>query len=102
MTDFKNDFLVSFQYQLTVSIREQIGVCEAEASRMATGVMAKIRGQFGGTEVYIPKRPPRQVQDAAVMEAFDGSNREEVCRRFGIGRRTFYDILARSRETCGG
>jgi Mor family transcriptional regulator len=55
-----------------------------------------IRSEFGGDALYIAKRNPG-ARDERVCRDFNGRNRDEVCRRHGISRSTFYEILKRSR-----
>lgn len=93
-----DDRVVTLQYTLTTIIRERIGMNERYASQLAEDILRGLQERYGGDEVYVPKMLGRATRDAAVLAAFNGSNRDDVCRRFGIGRRTFYDILARSRE----
>jgi Mor family transcriptional regulator len=51
--------------------------------------------QWGGTTVYIPAGF-RESRDRAVVAAFTGWNRSEVCRQFQISEKTFYRILHRA------
>lgn len=51
---------------------------------------------FGGEEVYIPKLDAayNTVRDAEIARRYkDGESVKSLCGRFGIRRRTLYDIL---------
>lgn len=92
------DRVVSLQYALTTILRERIGYNERYASQIAEDILLGLRDRYGGDELYIPKTANRLARDAAVLTAFDGRNRDEVCRTYGISRTTFYEILARARR----
>lgn len=66
-----------------------------EIAERATSVKDDFRGEFGGEERYIAKRPPteRQRRVAEVLRLFNGRNASEVARVLKIGRATVYRIL---------
>lgn len=71
---------------------------EPEAAALAAGLAPLLARRIGGR--YVPKvfragSGERDRRDAAVLKAFNGRNRDEVLRTFGISRRLFYSILAR-------
>ena len=45
-------------------------------------------------EHYIPAED-REGRDAAIRAEFNGRNRDDVCRKFGISKSQFYKILSR-------
>ena len=94
------DRAVALQYELTSILREEVGLHEPFASQIAEAVMRGLRRRRGGDSLYVPKYGSRVVRDAAVVQAFDGRNRDAVCRRFEISRSTFYEILARRRPVA--
>lgn len=63
---------------------------------LADVVARRLAPRIGGR--YVPKRDGRAARDAAVWKAFNGRNREDVMRQFGISRRLLYSILARRRK----
>ena len=70
-----------------------------ELRDVAVMVADKLRPRIGGR--YVPKtadREERAVRNAAVLQAFNGNNREQVMREFNISRRLFYCILAEDRK----
>lgn len=66
---------------------------------LADVVARRLAPRIGGR--YVPKRDDRAARDAAVWKAWNGRNREEVMRQFGISRRLLYSILARRRTVVG-
>ena len=94
------DRAVALHYELTAILWEEVGLHEPFASQIAEAVMRGLRRRRGGDSLYVPKSGSRAARDAAVLQAFDGRNRDAVCRRFGISRSTFYEILARRRPVA--
>lgn len=66
---------------------------------LADVVARRLAPRIGGR--YVPKRDERAARDEAVWKAWNGRNREEVMRQFGISRRLLYSILARRRTVVG-
>ena len=65
--------------------------------RFAALVAQRLAPRIGGR--YVPRRTERDriaERDAAVVAAYNGLNRRQVMRDFGISRRLFYAILARA------
>lgn len=58
---------------------------------MASMLTRRISGR------YVAHVEDRDARDAAVVAAFNGRNRDDVIKRFGISRRLFYAILTRRR-----
>lgn len=82
---------------LRASLREQ-GECAPrvtpEQQRNLASAMARMLARrIGGR--YVAFVEDRARRDAAVLQAFNGRNRLEVMRQFGISRALFYNILAR-------
>lgn len=69
---------------------------KADAARLSVELGAAIGGR------YLPKQSvteqQRRERDRAVYAAFNGRNRAEVMRQFGISRALFYNILARMQK----
>lgn len=63
---------------------------QALSSTMARLLARRIGGR------YVAVAEVRANRDAAVLAAFNGRNREDVMRRFGISRRLFYAIITRT------
>jgi len=69
---------------------------EQDCQRLSVELGAAIGGR------YVPKHTAtdrqRRERDQAVYAAFNGRNRPEVMRQFGISRALFYNILARMQK----
>lgn len=81
------------------ALTHQLAMSDPEASRIALGMLRWIGRQAGGAALYCPKtlRADILARDAAIRLEFDGRNRAELCRRYGISRSTFYRVLGRER-----
>ena len=67
----------------------------AEQLRALSITMARLLARrIGGR--YVAFVEDRARRDAAVLEAYNGRNREEVLARFSISRRLFYNIITRA------
>lgn len=75
------------------------GVDGEAIAALAEVVARRLAPRIGGR--YMPKRDARAARDAAVWKAWNGRNREDVMRQFGISRALLYSILAR-RPRRGG
>lgn len=69
---------------------------DAAIAALADVVTRRLAPRIRGR--YIPRWDDREKRDAEVVAAFNGRNREEVMRKFGISRRLLYSILARKRK----
>lgn len=65
----------------------------AEQLRALSASMARLLARrIGGR--YVAFVEDRARRNAAVLSAWNGRNREEVMKRFGISRRLFYSIIS--------
>lgn len=78
--------------ELTIIVREETGLNEGFASQFAARILDGLRKRLGGKEVYIPAED-RQARDAAIRADYNGRNRQEVCRKYGISRTRLYEII---------
>lgn len=72
---------------------------EALAQVIADRLAPRIGGRYVPKGRYRDGWQQRAQRDAAVWSAFNGRNRDEVMRQFGISRRLLYSILSRRRRT---
>jgi Mor family transcriptional regulator len=91
------DAAIALQYEITKIVREEIGMNEHFASQIAEALMRGLRRTLGGQEIYIPSQDLRR-RDQAIRDEFNGRNRDELCRRYGIGRTRLYEIVSRGKE----
>ena len=61
---------------------------------LSTSMARLLARRIGGR--YVAFVEDRARRDAAVLEAYNGRNREEVLARFSISRRLFYNIITRA------
>lgn len=64
---------------------------EPAAVELSCRIFKKLQEQWGGSNIYFPKRPPYTSQQ--IREAFNGHNHAEVCQQFGISLKTFYRAI---------
>ena len=65
----------------------------AEQLRALSSTMARLLARrIGGR--YVAFVEDRAQRNAAVLAAWNGRNREDVMKRFGISRRLFYSIIS--------
>lgn len=64
-----------------------VGVNARGARDLAKAVAERIMIAAGGRQLYVPRRDAVSDRQACVME-FNGRNHAELCRRYGISRRT--------------
>jgi DNA invertase Pin-like site-specific DNA recombinase len=68
---------------------------ELKAERAAAGrAAAKARGRTGGR----PRTDPEKLEQARILYENSHRTAAEVCKTFGIGRRTFFGYLAQRRS----
>jgi DNA invertase Pin-like site-specific DNA recombinase len=68
---------------------------ELKAERTAAGrAAAKARGRTGGR----PRIDPEKLEHARILYLHSRKSAAEVCHTVGIGRRTFFSYLARTRQ----
>jgi len=66
---------------------------DAEVSRdMAGAITERLRKVLGKNTVYFPEKNIAE-RNAQIRAAFNGCNRDEVCKQFGIGKTTFYRVI---------
>ena len=68
------------------------GMADGEAAWVAREVETRVRERYGGRRVYIAA-PTREERNAAIRKEYNGRNRDEICRRWGISRTTLYRLL---------
>ena len=86
----------SLHSELARTAGDVFGLTEANAAELAQMITAWIQSRYGARRVYVHARS-RQERDRAVVAAFNGQNRDQVCRDFGISETTLYRILDRAR-----
>ena len=71
----------------------QDGLPNDRAAQISAQTVQVISSEFGGQNVYLPRRSPWfsfKRRDEAIRKEFNGRNMPDVCRRFNVSARTVY------------
>ncbi len=73
---------------------------EKTAEVVAMEATEMIRVNWGGATIYFPKvkNDRRLKRDLEIYRRFDGTNRTQLCREYGIGTARLYQIIQSIRE----
>jgi len=90
------DRLVSLLYILTSALRDEAGMSEQDACRIAESTLGVMSQRFGGEYLYCPKRQIADLarRDAAIRRDWTGRNAAELMRLYNIRRANLYRILS--------
>ncbi len=90
-----DDASVSLVYEVTAAIQEEVGMAEAFASQIAEAITRGLRRRLGGNHIYVPKfnsTQEKRERDATIKREFNGQNRDELMRRYGLSKTQIYEI----------
>lgn len=75
------------------ALEELFAVLPEDADR--NEVIEAIVKAWGGHRIYIPVRYGYDVtaRNKEIIQRYNGRNRDQLCKEFGIGRSRFYSIL---------
>ncbi len=99
--------VLSDMVENATAILQEGGLSDEDAAGLALAVVEKMASLWGGSLIYFPKgnwngRSPLWFQlaerDWNIFREFDGTNRDEVCKKYGIKRSRFYKIVAACRH----
>lgn len=71
------------------AIRNTCGLSERFASPIADGILKALKHTYGD-KLYLPNPRP---DPARIRAAYDGTNRDELCKQWRISRATFYRLM---------
>ena len=75
-------------------LEEQLGLDELEASDVGRQVAERIAREYAGEILYIPKSQHVIAErDREICHAYDGQNRDAICRKFELSIPRFYAII---------
>ena len=100
-TQRHEDAAVALHYEITSIIREEAGIDEAQASRLAEDITRGLRKRFTGQylgEYYLSGGKTlreRAERDRAIRSEFNGSNRAAICTKYSISKARLYQIVGR-------
>ena len=75
----------------TVGINK-FGLPDQVACDISVEVVDKIRANFGGTYLYIPKNDKKR-RNLMIKKRFNGINHSAVCSEFCISKSTLYRVI---------
>lgn len=93
------DEAIQLHREFVEIVREEIGMNEAFANTMAAALVRGMRKRYGGQrlgrkDIYVPA-PSKAARNAAIRQEFNGTNRDEVCKKHGISRAMLYVIVSK-------
>lgn len=92
----RDDARLQMRTRIVRVIRESTGLLEQFAVPIADQVLKVVERDIDGHALNRTEREMQEQRDRLVLADFDGRNRDEVCRKHGISRATFYRILGRA------
>ncbi|UXY13851.1 hypothetical protein N8I74_11010 [Chitiniphilus purpureus] len=87
---------LQLHHELTQILRDEAGYSAQAAQTLAAALVRGMRKRIGGQEFYVPAVDKRE-RDAAIRREFNGLNRKEICRKFGISKSRLYAIVGRQK-----
>lgn len=80
------------------------GLDQEEANDMALDIAERVRHQYGGQLLYIPKGTAfdRNERDAEIFQKFDGKNHGDLAAEYGLTVQHVYRILVKERSAVQG
>lgn len=96
------DAVLQLEMDMAEILRNERGLHERDAFDMARCLVDGMRQRYGGVQLgrrglYIPA-PSKAERNAQICREFNGTNCDEVCRKYGIKRSRLYQII----KTRGG
>jgi len=88
MKDIYQHMIETLQNRLAAT-----GIPQHKAISACAGAVEQLCSEYGGREVYLPKRHPWMDRDAAIRREFNGQNIDVVCEKFEVSARTVYRKL---------
>ena len=90
------DTAINLQAEVETIIRDACATPSAEAARIAPPIVDGLRRRMGGNTLHIPvglTRDERAHRDAHILNQYNGRNRPELCKKYGISKSRFYQII---------
>lgn len=83
------------------SILQEGGLPAESAKDMAIASAVRMAEQCGGQSIYFPKRIlcfKLEERDRNIYREYNGTNRNEVCAKYGISKSRLYQIISAIRR----
>jgi Mor family transcriptional regulator len=81
------------QREMQDIITTEIGMKPEFAALIASALVAGWRKRAGCQRIYIPAVPAKLDRDTQIRREFNGTNREEICRKHNISKSRLYQIV---------
>lgn len=94
----KSTTLIELRNDLRLHLVSEMQMAGDAAHAVALAVADYLRTRFGGGDLYIPKEDTLDARDVEMWEAFDGTNYDDVGRKFGLTGRQARNRIALVRE----
>lgn len=85
---------IFLQQEMQDILKVETGLHDEFAAIIATALVRGWRKRAGRQTIYIPGEPKNTDRDNDIRREFNGTNREEVCRKHGISRSRLYQIIS--------
>lgn len=92
-TPLQQDLQDALRHSLAEQGQAAPDISAEQLRALSTSMARLLARRIGGR--YVAFVEDRAQRDAAVLQAWNGRNRVEVMRQFGISRALFYNILSR-------
>ena len=89
---------IELLHEVTLIVREEIGFNDNFADQIAEAITRGLRRRLGSQEIYIPA-PDKRDRDEQIRAEFNGRNRDEVTKKFGISKSRLYQIVSNAQTT---
>lgn len=94
----KSTTLVDLRNDLRLYLVTEMQLATETAHSVSQAVADYLRSNFGGGDLYIPKEDTLDARDIEMWEAFNGTNYDEVGRKFGLTGRQVRNRISLVRE----
>lgn len=91
-TPLQQDLQDALRHSLAEQGQDAPHISAEQLRALSTSMARLLARRIGGR--YVAFVEDRARRNAAVLSAWNGRNREEVMKRFGISRRLFYSIIS--------
>ena len=94
-----DDAVLQLEHDMVEIVRGALNIHERQAFEIAKAIVKGLRSRYGGLRLgqrglYIPA-PSKAERNEAIRRDFDGTNAEDVMKRHGIKRSTFYAVIGK-------
>lgn len=92
------DKAIQLHREMVSILREYVGMTDDLANAFAAPIVRGMRELYGGQtmgrkgSIYVPA-PSKAERNASIRAEFIGTNADEICRKYGIGKTRMYEIV---------